>query len=52
MEKAQVRRSRGEEQDKGADRAQAVFSAFARMETRLKEFERARVIYKVRLRDL
>lgn len=26
---------------------QAVFSAFARMETRLKEYERARVIYKV-----
>jgi len=31
------------------ERAQAVFSAFAKMETRLKEFDRARVIYKVRL---
>jgi crooked neck len=30
------------------EKAQAVFNAFARMETRLKEFERARVIYKVR----
>ncbi len=29
------------------ERAQAVFAAFAKMETRLKEFERARVIYKV-----
>jgi crooked neck len=29
------------------DKAQAVFSAFAKMETRLKEYERARVIYKV-----
>lgn len=29
------------------EKAQAVFSAFARMETRLKEYERARVIYKV-----
>lgn len=28
------------------DKAQAVFSAFAKMETRLKEYERARVIYK------
>jgi tetratricopeptide (TPR) repeat protein len=30
------------------ERAQSVFAAFARMETRLKEFDRARVIYKVR----
>jgi crooked neck len=30
------------------EKAQAVFNAFARMETRLKEYERARVIYKVR----
>lgn len=30
------------------EKAQAVFSAFAKMETRLKEYERARVIYKVR----
>lgn len=28
------------------DKAQAVFGAFAKMETRLKEYERARVIYK------
>ncbi|KAF9052038.1 pre-mRNA-splicing factor CLF1 [Panaeolus papilionaceus] len=31
------------------EKAQAVFSAFARMETRLKEYERARVIYKFAL---
>jgi crooked neck len=31
------------------EKAQAVFNAFAKMETRLKEYERARVIYKVRL---
>lgn len=31
------------------EKAQAVFAAFAKMETRLKEYERARVIYKVRL---
>ncbi|KDQ31821.1 hypothetical protein PLEOSDRAFT_48867 [Pleurotus ostreatus PC15] len=31
------------------EKAQAVFSAFAKMETRLKEFERARVIYKFAL---
>lgn len=29
------------------EKAQAVFGAFAKMETRLKEFDRARVIYKV-----
>ena len=29
------------------EKAQAVFNAFAKMETRLKEYERARVIYKV-----
>lgn len=29
------------------EKAQGVFGAFARMETRLKEFERARTIYKV-----
>jgi len=34
----------GEEQ---VERAQAVFLAFAKMETRLKEFDQARVIYKV-----
>ena len=32
------------------EKAQAVFNAFAKMETRLKEFERARVIYKVCVR--
>ena len=31
------------------EKAQAVFGAFAKMETRQKEYERARVIYKVRL---
>ncbi|KAH9478593.1 NineTeen Complex (NTC) component [Psilocybe cubensis] len=31
------------------EKAQAVFNAFAKMETRLKEFERARVIYKFAL---
>ncbi len=30
------------------EKAQAVFNAFAKMETRLKEYERARVIYKAR----
>lgn len=30
------------------EKAQAVFNAFAKMETRLKEYDRARVIYKVR----
>jgi len=29
------------------EKAQAVFSAFAKMETKLKEYQRARVIYKV-----
>jgi len=38
----------GDEEEE-VDKAQAVFTAFAKMETRLKEFERARVIYKVRL---
>jgi crooked neck len=39
----------GDEEEQ-VEKAQAVFSAFARMETRLKEFERARTIYKVCLR--
>jgi crooked neck len=34
--------------DEQVEKAQAVFSAFAKMETRLKEYDRARVIYKVR----
>ncbi len=37
----------GDEEEQ-VEKAQAVFGAFARMETRLKEFDRARVIYKVR----
>ena len=37
----------GDEEEQ-IEKAQAVFSAFAKMETRLKEYERARVIYKVR----
>jgi crooked neck len=37
----------GDEEEQ-VDKAQAVFAAFARMETRLKEYDRARVIYKVR----
>lgn len=38
----------GDEEEQ-VERAQAVFSAFAKMETRLKEYERARVIYKFAL---
>ncbi len=34
------------------DKAQSVFAAFARMETRMKEFDRARVIYKFALARL
>ena len=34
----------GEEE---VEKAQGVFGAFARMETRLREYERARTIYKV-----
>ena len=37
----------GDEEEQ-VEKAQAVFGAFAKMETRLKEYERARVIYKVR----
>jgi crooked neck len=37
----------GDEEEQ-VEKAQAVFNAFAKMETRLKEYERARVIYKVR----
>ena len=36
----------GDEEEQ-VEKAQAVFGAFARMETRIKEYERARVIYKV-----
>lgn len=50
VEKAQVRNESAADIRSEADKEQAVFSAFARMETRLKEFERARVIYKVRFR--
>lgn len=38
----------GDEEEQ-VERAQAVFNAFAKMETRLKEYDRARVIYKVNL---
>ncbi|KAF9478974.1 TPR-like protein [Pholiota conissans] len=38
----------GDEEEQ-VEKAQAVFSAFAKMETRLKEYERARVIYKFAL---
>ncbi|KZP34440.1 protein prenylyltransferase [Athelia psychrophila] len=41
----------GDEEEQ-VERAQAVFSAFAKMETRLKEYERARVIYKFALSRL
>ena len=41
----------GDEEEQ-VEKAQAVFSAFARMETRLKEWERARVIYKFALARL
>ncbi len=33
--------------EESIEKAQAIFNAFAKMETRLKEYERARVIYKV-----
>ncbi|KAI6037551.1 hypothetical protein EDC04DRAFT_2701994 [Pisolithus marmoratus] len=38
----------GDEEEQ-VEKAQAVFNAFAKMETRLKEYERARVIYKFAL---
>ena len=41
----------GDEEEQ-VEKAQAVFSSFAKMETRLKEFERARVIYKFALARL
>ncbi|KAH9988124.1 pre-mRNA-splicing factor CLF1 [Russula compacta] len=41
----------GDEEEQ-VDKAQAVFGAFAKMETRLKEYERARVIYKFALERL
>jgi crooked neck len=41
----------GDEEEQ-IEKAQVVFGAFARMETRLKEFERARVIYKFALARL
>jgi crooked neck len=41
----------GDEEEQ-VEKAQAVFSNFAKMETRLKEFERARVIYKFALARL
>lgn len=41
----------GEDED-AMEKAQSVFTAFAKMETRLKEFDRARVIYKYALERL
>ncbi|OJA11562.1 hypothetical protein AZE42_07106 [Rhizopogon vesiculosus] len=41
----------GDEEEQ-VEKAQAVFNAFAKMETRLKEYERARVIYKFALSRL
>lgn len=41
----------GDDEDQ-IEKAQVVFGAFARMETRLKEYERARVIYKFALARL
>ncbi|KAI0301283.1 pre-mRNA-splicing factor CLF1 [Russula brevipes] len=41
----------GDEEEQ-VDKAQAVFGSFAKMETRLKEYERARVIYKFALERL
>ncbi|SNX84394.1 probable protein CCN1 - putative cell cycle control protein [Melanopsichium pennsylvanicum] len=41
----------GEDED-AMEKAQSVFTAFAKMETRLKEYERARVIYKYALERL
>ena len=35
--------------EESIEKAQAIFNAFAKMEIRLKEYERARVIYKVRI---
>lgn len=41
----------GDEEEQ-IEKAQAVFTAFAKMETRLKEYERARVIYKAGVDEL
>lgn len=35
--------------EEGIDKSQSLYSAFAKMEVRHKEYDRARVIYKVRL---
>ncbi|TKY85789.1 hypothetical protein EX895_005329 [Sporisorium graminicola] len=40
------------EDEEAMEKAQGVFTAFAKMETRLKEYERARVIYKYALERL
>ncbi|SJX62897.1 probable protein CCN1-putative cell cycle control protein [Sporisorium reilianum f. sp. reilianum] len=40
------------EDEEAMEKAQSVFTAFAKMETRLKEYERARVIYKYALERL
>jgi crooked neck len=33
--------------EEGIDKSQSLYSSFAKMEVRLKEYDRARVIYKV-----
>lgn len=35
------------QEEEGIDKSQSLYSAMAKMEVRLKEYERARVIYKV-----
>lgn len=35
--------------EEGIDKSQSLYSSFAKMEVRLKEYDRARVIYKVRI---
>ena len=37
------------QEEEGIDKSQSLYSAFAKMEVRHKEYDRARVIYKVRL---
>lgn len=36
------------QEEEGVDKSQSLYSAFAKMEVRHKEYDRARVIYKVR----
>lgn len=37
------------QEEEGIDKSQSLYSSFAKMEVRHKEYERARVIYKVSL---